>query len=118
VAMKSRRLRLAAIAAFVLLVAFQSGAVIGQRRLPREGTSDGAPVVDSGPVKVGVIVSRTTAKGANFAGTTQGYKHAAIAAQLRDKETELYAVIDPDSEKDPDLVKTLHRYFPENRVIN
>src|SRR5205823_2774027 len=100
-------------AAMVLLLGVTGVYLVSSTR-----TAEALPTTQASRIKVGLIVSLTTATGKNFGGGVQGWTHAAIAPQLRDNATELYAVVDPGTEKDVEVVKIVKRYFPEGHMVN
>src|SRR5205085_8924268 len=63
-------------------------------------------------IKVGVVVTAHTSEQRYGA-----HGNEAIAKQLKDPNIELYAIIDPGSEDEADVVAAMKQYFPEGRKI-
>ncbi len=63
-------------------------------------------------IKVGVYLSHYTANGPNWTGKGWGYNsQVRILREMKSPEIELYALIEPGSEKQPDLVAKLNAHF-------
>jgi hypothetical protein len=64
-------------------------------------------------IKVGVYLSHFTANGPNWTGKGWGYNsQVRILREMKSPELELYALIEPGSEQQPDLIAKLNTHFP------
>jgi hypothetical protein len=66
-------------------------------------------------LKVGVIVSLYTATEPSWLGRPYGFKHADAAKDFDDPSVELYAIVDPDTQGDEQVLEALKTYFPAGR---
>jgi RNA polymerase sigma factor (sigma-70 family) len=103
----------AAALAIVIFGCLLGYALIGQARATAPGvaTSPTTATVTT-PIKVGVIVTAHTSEPRYGA-----HGNEAIAKQLKDPSIELYAIIDPGSEDENDVVEAINQYFPKGRKI-
>jgi len=62
--------------------------------------------------KVGVLVSKGTAEGPSWKGEPYGWGHANAAKRLVDPQVELYAIVDPGTADDEEVVKAINKSFP------
>ncbi|MCX7047778.1 MAG: hypothetical protein NTX50_20120 [Candidatus Sumerlaeota bacterium] len=66
---------------------------------------------DDKPIKVGVFASLYSAEGPSWwDGAKVGFNHLSVAGSFKDPKYELYAIIDPDTDKDPKLLAELRKY--------
>ena len=67
---------------------------------------------DAPKIKVGVFLSHYTANGPNWTGKGWGYNsQVRILREMKSPELKLYALIEPGSEKQPDLLAKLGTHF-------
>jgi len=127
---KRKRFVIAAIAVAVLLALIMGVTVVSTRMTrssegrvvkiedaaaPPSPSKAAAPTFqlsNTPKIKVGVYLSHFTANGPNWTGKGWGYNsQVRIMRELKSPEIELYALIEPGSEKEPDLVAKLNTHF-------
>ncbi len=69
-------------------------------------------------LKVGVIVSKSTATGFTWVNAPYGYVHAAIASPLQRKEIDLYPIIEPGTGDDPEVARVCRNISPNNKPLD
>ena len=136
---KHKRIVIAAVAVLIVL-ALIVGVVVVSTSMTRSSEGrvvkvDGAATLRTSPapssaspvaspsttpkIKVGVYLSHFTANGPNWTGKGWGYNaQVRILREMKTPEFELYALIEPGSEKEPDLLAKLIAHFKTRPKLN
>jgi len=111
----------ATVAAVVILTTVGTGVVrhLSQPRQVAVPTITVAPAVVNAPMRVGIFVSRFTAKGPHMTRSPYGYGHLDVDRILRtDPLLQMIPVVEPGTENDPDITDMVRTTFLHVSPIN